>query len=1234
MRIIHYPYYLFVLFMLGGCATYQLQVSDKAIATQSLPLVEGDGAVNVFLIGDAGKAHDGGASPALQTLANYSKEADADDLLLFLGDNAYPKGIPKKEDDHYEEALLAMNLQLEVAKQFPGKVIFIPGNHDWYSGSKGLKTQEKLVEEALGKEAFLPEDGCPIETVDLSDDIVLIVIDSQWYITNWDRYPTMNDDCDIKTRERFFEELESEVKKARGKTTLIAVHHPMFSNGPHGGHYSFGDYQMPLPVLGFLKNSIRKSGGIINSDLQNKHYNEFRKRLIALAQQNSKTVFVSGHEHNLQYIVQDNLPQIVSGSGSKLNPTKNTHGGLFSYGAPGFGVLSIRTDGSSKVSFVSANDQKIVFQQEVLPKDQSSAKIEFATQFPPKVTASIYTPAETEKSGFYKFLWGERFRRYYSTPIEAQTVSLDTLYGGLVPVRKGGGHQSKSLRLKDRNGTQYVMRALRKQPVQYLQSTVFRDQYIEGQFDDTKTESLVLDVFTGAHPYAPFVIGDLADAVGVYHTNPRLFYVPKQAALDGYTGDFGDELYMIEEHTSKGHGDLASFGYSDKIISTYDLFNKLHKDEDFTIDGASYIRARLFDMLIGDWDRHQDQWRWIEFKENGKKVYRPLPRDRDQAFSRMSDGVLLGAVTALTPGARLLRKYSGDLKDVKGMNLEPYPLDMAFLGDTPKEVWDQQVVRMQEGLTDEVIEKAFLNLPKEVSDATVEEIKDMLKSRRKNLQAISDRYYKLVSKLGVITGTDKDDAFVITAHENGNVTVEVYRIKDGMLKDKFHERTYNPLETKELWLYGLDDDDTFTLNGKSKKIKIRLVGGQNNDVYNIPEGKNVILYDYQSKPNDISKARNASIRLRDDYETNNYDYKKLKTNTNQLVPSIGSNPDDGFRLGILDTYTVYGFERNPFTSKHTLRAEYYFATEGFDATYQGFFAHLPFPLNLGFKARITSDTYVGNFFGYGNSTPNEGEDDAFDVDSDFNRIRQQHMEFTPSLSWKGFDGAEVILSVGFESVEVDRTPDRFLATILPEEASVFGSNDFLKSNLNYHFKNQDNEAYPTLGLEASIEGGFTKNLKNSNQFGFVIPSLTFIQKISPDGRLVFATKIKGRWTLGDDYEFYQAATLGADDGLRGYRNQRFTGKNSFYQNMDLRYSFNRIKTAIVPITLGIYGGFDYGKVWIDDRLVLDPSHNQSRFNTSYGGGLLVEGADMLTGRLSLFASEEGMRFSFGLGFDF
>ena len=95
------------------------------------------------------------------------------------------------------------------------------------------------------------------------------------------------------------------------------------------------------------------------------------------------------------------------------------------------------------------------------------------------------------------------------------------------------------------------MRALRKNAIQYLQAVAFKDQYIEGQFEDTVTQELLQDVFTGSHPYAPFVIGDLSDAVGIYHTNPVLYYVPKQKAIEGFNDDFGDELYMIEERTDE-----------------------------------------------------------------------------------------------------------------------------------------------------------------------------------------------------------------------------------------------------------------------------------------------------------------------------------------------------------------------------------------------------------------------------------------------------------------------------------------------------------------------------------------------------------------------------------------------------------------------------------------------------------------------------------------------------------
>ncbi|WP_458628710.1 metallophosphoesterase [Winogradskyella sp. PC D3.3] len=1224
MRIFYKFVFLLGLIVLNiSCATFKKQVvvgSEKAIST--------DKAIEhtFYLIGDAGNSDLGESSKPLKAFKAELEQASKHSTAIFLGDNIYPKGLPKTSSKGYELAKHRIQIQTEAVKNFKGETIFIPGNHDWYSGISGLKNQEQFVTEILGKHSFMPEDGCPIDKIHVSDAIELIIVDSQWYITNWNNHPTINDDCDIKTRQNFLDEFDGLIKKARGKTTIVAIHHPMYTNGSHGGQFSFNDHMSPLPILGTIKNSIRKTSGVANVDLQNKMYNELKKRLVTLAQANKKVVFVSGHEHNLQYLIEDNLHQIISGSGSKVSAVRNVGSGLFGYATPGYAKLMVYKDGSSDVVFYAVDEQKEVYQAEVFPEDQSVA-VDVFNNSSPYTLASVYSEEETTKGGFGKFLWGNRYRTEYSTKVKAPNVLLDTLFGGLVPVRKGGGNQSKSLRLEDKNGTQYVMRAVRKQALQYLQAVLFKDQYIEGQFDNTETEDLILDVFTGSHPFAPLAIGDLADAIGVYHTNPVLYYVPKQERLGHYNEDFGDELYMIEEHTSEGHDDKASFGFQNELVSTVDMMQKIHKDEDILVDETAYIKARLFDMLIGDWDRHQDQWRWIAFEEDGKTVFRPMPRDRDQAFSIMSDGFLMGAAVKLIPTARILRKYSEDLVDVKGVNVEPYPLDMEIITQSGKEIWDAQVKHIQEHVTDAVIEKAFLNIPEEVNGKSIEDIKRKLKARRANLQKISNRYYELINKYAVIKGTNKDDWFDVERLPNGLTKVTAYRIKGGEKKDRFHERIYNSKDTKEIWIYALDDDDVFNVTGNGDHlIKVRLIGGQNNDKYHIENGKRVIYYDYKSKKNTIVN-NNGHKKLTDDYETNVYDYKKLKNSTNQLIPSFGANPDDGFRIGFVNRYTTYGFERNPFTSQHQLEAAYYFATQGFDVAYNAEFANVIGNLNLGIKTRFTSPNYAFNFFGSGNETPNPEADegDGLDVNLDYNRVKLQTLKLTPTLMWNGRYGASFEFGLTYERIEVEDTEGRFINLYIGDNTEI--SNTYFGADAKYQFSNSDNEAFPTLGMLFGLQGGYRNNTDSKKGFGYIISEFGVDYKLIPSGQFVLATKLRGHFNLGDDFEFYQGATIGADNGLRGFRNQRFNGKSAFVQSTDLRLNLRNVKTRIMPLKIGLYGGFDYGRVWLD-------AEDSDTWHTSIGGGVFAIAADMMTLNLSAFNSDEGLRLAFKLGFGF
>ena len=127
--------------------------------------------------------------------------------------------------------------------------------------------------------------------------------------------------------------------------------------------------------------------------------------------------------------------------------------------------------------------------------------------------------------------------------------------------------------------------------------------------------------------------------------------------------------------------------------------------------------------------------------------------------------------------------------------------------------------------------------------------------------------------------------------------------------------------------------------------------------------------------------------------------------------------------------------------------------------------------------------------------------------------------------------------------------------------------------------------------------------------------------------MVLATDFRGHINLGDDFEFYQAATLGARTGLRGYRFQRFTGKSAFSQSTDIRWNMGSLKTGLLPLSYGVYGGVDYGRVWIDDD-------DSEKWNNSFGGGFFLNMAQMLTANVSAFNSNDGLRVAFRMGFGF
>ncbi|HLV51054.1 MAG TPA: metallophosphoesterase, partial [Flavobacterium sp.] len=1180
----------------------------------------------VVVVGDAGNADEPQGKKLLQTVEDYLKSGTQNQTLLFTGDNIYPLGMPKETGKHRPLAEEKINAQINLAQYVNGSTVFIPGNHDWYRGLNGLIRQKDYIELKLGKKSFMPRKYRAVEALEITDDLTIITIDSEWFIQNWDRHPDINEESFVKTREDFFEEFRSLINKNQNKITLVAIHHPILTNGLHGGYFSLRKHlfpykNVPLPVLGSVANYLLKTTGASPADIQHSYYRMLVNRLKTLTKDQEQVVFVSGHEHNLQYIEDEGVKQLISGAGSKTEEARSVQPTSYSSGNLGFATLKIYDNNQVDVAIhkMTENGNEITFQKNIIEPVVATTGYSPVNQT--ATTASVYPEEATQKSRFYRFLFGEHYRSVFGTKVYVPVADLSKIQGGLTPVISGGGNQSLSLRLKDSDGRQYVMRGLRKSSKQFLQVAIFKDTYIKDQLDDMFVLDFIDDHYTTSHPYVPFITGHLSDAVQLYHTNPKLYFVPKQNVLGRYNQVYGDELYMIEERPHKSQKEVASFGNGEDIISTQDLLVNLEKDEKYRIDTEMYLRARIFDFLIGDWDRHADQWRWAEKTIGEEVVYQPIPRDRDQAFAKL-DGNLLRLLNRL-PALRHMQHYTEDFAHPRWINKTAFPLDKVLLQNTTLEDWQKTADYVANSITDEVINETFDLLPKEVQEQYTADIIRVLKKRRSKLVGFSADYYRELFKYATVVGTNKKDTFIVKTTDDKVAIEHIRNKKSGDVSMGIY--TYYPEITKEIWIYGLDDDDHLTVLGDKSTIKLKLIGGRNNDVYNVQTQTATTIFDYKSKNNTLLNTQNTKNILRDQYQLNQYDYRKTPMNIFSLLPNVGYNKDNGTMLGVNGSLTVNKFNQNPYTQKHNFGLKYDFATSGLVVNYQGSFKDYSRSGFWTVEGLLTSSNFSRNFFGNENLqayNKNLYKDNYY-------RVRTSQLEVKPSYEWKGRNGSSFLAGATYESTKIVNTNNRLIDDQLVTQLNdSYNRTDYLGARLQYQFENYDDHYEPTIGLAFSLLYGtrfLTDDFEQNNQY--LRSKLNFVVPLTGNKKLTWSSSYLAEKVFGT-YHFYQAASIGQHNGLRGYRQQRFTGEAAFVTSQDLRFKMQQITNAILPLSYGIYAGYDAGKVWSDFDV-------NNQWYHSYGGGFWLNAMDSFTAHIGAFSSkEERVLISFGAGFGF
>ncbi len=283
-----------------------------------------------------------------------------------------------------------------------------------------------------------------------------------------------------------------------------------------------------------------------------------------------------------------------------------------------------------------------------------------------------------EASGFFEFWFGKHWRDVWTTPVKVDILNLNEFAGGLVPTEKGGGMQTKSLRFKGNDGKIWKFRSVKKDP-----SKILPDELRESVAED-----IIQDQISSANPFASLAVTPLLDAVGIYEAEPKLVFLPEDEKLGEFKDEFGGLLGFIEEQPSEANDDNPGFENAIDVKGTYKLFDHLSEKRSEKIDEVEYLKARLIDLLIGDWDRHMDQWRWAKFDStiNGKivEVWKPIPRDRDQAFSKY-DGIFPFVAAYIVPQ---LNNFGEDYPQIEDLTWNGRFLDRRVLTMLNKTTWD------------------------------------------------------------------------------------------------------------------------------------------------------------------------------------------------------------------------------------------------------------------------------------------------------------------------------------------------------------------------------------------------------------------------------------------------------------------------------------------------------------------------------------------------------------------
>ncbi|MFU1858394.1 BamA/TamA family outer membrane protein [Sphingobacterium sp. NGMCC 1.201703] len=815
-----------------------------------------------------------------------------------------------------------------------------------------------------------------------------------------------------------------------------------------------------------------------------------------------------------------------------------------------------------------------------------------------------------QASRFKKSFLGENYRKEWAAETTLPLLQLSTLFGGLTPLKQGGGMQSVSLRLADPTGREWALRSVNKRT----------ESLIPVELHGTFVQDVLDDATSAQHPYSALMIPALANAVNVPHAHPIIGVVAPDTILGEYAPLFENTVALLEEREPLGDSD-----------NSLKAVRKLQEDNDDNFKPKAYLRARMLDVIVSDWDRHEDQWRWYnenQDTDDKDKDYIPIPRDRDQAL-RVTQGFLMKDIYQRFVNP-VMQGFTTGIPNIRYSLFKSRFLNAHPSNQLSHKEWTKEVEQFVARLTDSVLRQSVNSLPQSSIAIRGEQIFRTLQSRRDALPAAMEEYYRFINNIVDIHFSDKNEKVAIASTKDEGLKIIVSKInKDGKVTKTLMDKTYEKNLTKEIRLYLSEGQDSISINNVNSPIKLRIIGDSLPKTYIVDKSRSKIKL-YENTRNSTFLGEKSRIRLYQGKDSLNTQFVPVNLYNSWLpLLTAGYNADDGFSLGLGAAYTHQrGFRKVPFTYKQQVTVASAFRTGAYKIHYRGEWEDVIGNADFVIDALAKAPDNTQNFFGVGNNS-------AFLKDqygAKYYRSRFNIFNVNPLLRWHPSSTLNYAIGPHIQFYHLDpiENQDRFIlnprslhsydSVSITNDKAFVGLNAFLTQDTRNRKINPSKGVFIKAALHSFL--GLNKYSRNSGQLS---AEMTGYFSALNEG-IVFANRVGGGTVVGNP-TFYQYLFLGGHENLRGFRQYRFAGEQMVYNNLEARVKIHEVKSYVLPGELGIMGMYDIGKVWAKD-------HNSKTVHQGFGGGLYYIVANALPLHFVMAKSNEGWYPYFSTGFRF